>query len=70
MPEVRHYCPHVPVVLVGMKSDLRTTDSGSGSEAGVAGSRRREPQVTTEEGHQLAIEMGKGYKCYVVSCSN
>ena len=43
-PEVQHYCPDTPSILVGMKSDLR---------------RGAQETVTTEEAQQLAKEYGE-----------
>ena len=29
IPELRHHCPTTPIILVGTKSDLRNSDSGT-----------------------------------------
>ncbi|XP_059486492.1 ras-like GTP-binding protein RhoL isoform X1 [Neocloeon triangulifer] len=42
-PEIRHHCPHVPIVLVGTKVDLRS-DPTQGSDAAV---------VSVQEGRRL-----------------
>ena len=44
-PEIKHYCPEAPSILVGMKSDLR------------GGARET---VTPEEAQQLVREQGEG----------
>ena len=48
-PEVKHYCPNVPVVLVGTKMDLRTEGSLVHSVT-----RQKYKHVTTDEGKRLA----------------
>ena len=52
-PEVTHYCPKTPVLLVGMKSDLRASDQ---SEESSAGNGRR--FVTQEQATKMATEIG------------
>lgn len=47
-PEVSHFCPHVPVVLVGLKKDLRTN--------GADGQQLK--SVSAEEAHQMASSIG------------
>lgn len=42
IPEVKHYCPGVPIVLVGTKVDLRKQNQG----------------VSAEEGHELSLKCG------------
>ena len=49
-PEVSHFCPDTPIVLVGTKIDLRGDDSKH------SGSR---PLVTYEEGAKVAKDIGK-----------
>ena len=46
VPEIRHYCPKVPMLLVGMKGDLRED-----------GSNQR-PCVTQAQAQQLAKYVG------------
>ena len=48
-PEVRHFCPNVPVILVGNKKDLR----GDANRAGELGKRKQE-LVRVEEGRAMA----------------
>ena len=43
-PEIKHFCPDVPIILVGMKSDLR---------------EGAQETVTPEEAQQLAKEQGE-----------
>ena len=57
LPEVRHHCPHIPVVLVGMKSDLRVSDISEDVSGG--GSSKRDAPVTAQEGKLLAREIGR-----------
>jgi len=47
LPEVRHYCPNVPILLVGLKIDIR----------GVVEDPDGEPSVTTEEGSKLKDDL-------------
>ena len=59
-PEIHHYCPNTPVLLVGMKSDLRGSDQSDERRGG----RRPERFVTVEEAKEMAKEIGKG----ILSC--
>ena len=58
-PEVRHYLPRVPTVLVGLKTDIRDDESTP------------KPvdfdPVKTEEGEQLAKKIGAS--AYIEACS-
>ena len=55
---MRHYCPNTPIVLLGLKSDLRKgNQEGEREVAGYGGSFH--PQVTQQEGRDLAREIGK-----------
>ncbi|XP_048780651.2 rho-related protein racA-like isoform X2 [Ostrea edulis] len=47
--ELRHFCPDIPVMLVGCKIDLRSTSS------------RSEEFVTTEEGKAMAKKLGASF---------
>jgi len=50
LPEVSHFCPGVPVVLVGTKKDLRTEpDAAAASRCASA-----ETPVSTEQGQRVA----------------
>ena len=53
IPEVRHHCPGTPLLLVGLKADLRS----GGDSAERAGGRNR--IVTVEEAQALAKETGR-----------
>jgi len=44
VPEVKHFCPNVPIVLVGNKKDLRSNGSAK--------------CVRTQEGEQMATRIG------------
>ena len=48
-PEAKHYCPNVPVVLVGTKTDLRTDEVLIDRAT-----NQKYKHVTTEEGRRLA----------------
>ncbi|KAJ7921705.1 small GTPase Cdc42 [Mycena leptocephala] len=50
VPEVRHYCPDVPFLIVATQIDRR-----DGSETLA---REKQRAVTTEEGERLAMELG------------
>ena len=61
VPEVRHYCPDVPLVLVGMKGDLR---EGSVQES--ERERERRPMVGESDAQQMARQIGEyssGWLC-------
>jgi len=47
-PEVRHYCPGIPVVLVGTKKDLRTDPATLRDLA-----KSKQEPVTTEQGRSI-----------------
>lgn len=49
MPEIRHFCPKTPIVLVGMKKDLRN----DGKTIDDLEKRRMKP-ISTAEGKELA----------------
>lgn len=57
-PELRHYAPNVPIVLVGTKTDLRTNEELLGRLKA-----RGEAPVTTEEGEELAKELNVAAYC-------
>jgi len=52
-PEVRHFCPNVPIILVGNKTDLRT-DETTKREL----SKMKQQPVTVEEGRSMADKIG------------
>jgi len=52
-PEVRHFCPSVPIILVGNKKDLRN-DSTTIREL----SKMKQQPVSTEEGMAMADKIG------------
>lgn len=57
VPEVKHFCPNVPIVLVGNKRDLRNDDYTIREL-----SRSKQSPVTYTEGDQMASRIGaKGY---------
>jgi len=49
IPEVSHFCPKVPVILIGTKKDLRN-DAGAVEYLSLS----KEKPVTTEQGQQVA----------------
>jgi len=52
-PEVRHFCPNVPIILVGNKKDLRN-DSNTIKEL----SKMKQQPVSYEEGQAMASKIG------------
>ncbi|KAJ3166040.1 GTP-binding protein Rho1 [Geranomyces variabilis] len=54
LPETVHFLPHVPRILVGCKSDLRSDQATLDRLA-----RKGETPVSPEEGHKLAQEISK-----------
>ncbi|XP_054905580.1 rho-related GTP-binding protein RhoA-B-like [Poeciliopsis prolifica] len=52
-PEVRHFCPHVPIVLVGNKTDLRNDEDVRKTLA-----RQREEPIKYEEGKDVSDQIG------------
>ena len=48
-PEVKHYCPDTPLILLGLKSDLRASSSSNGRPVDI---------VSYDEGDRLAKEEG------------
>jgi len=52
-PEVRHFCPTVPIVLVGNKKDLRF-DEATRKEL----TKSKQEPVKTEEGRAMADKIG------------
>ena len=59
-PEVRHFCPGVPVIMVATKVDLRTDDHTVKDLA-----RLKQTPVTEEEGKEMAEKIGA--RCYIES---
>jgi len=53
VPEVKHFCPNVPIILVGNKKDLRTDQNTIRELA-----RNRQAPVRYEEGQQMANKIG------------
>nr|BAE95626.1 GTP binding protein Rho [Halocynthia roretzi] len=52
-PEVKHFCPNVPIILVGNKKDLRG-DEGTIKEL----SKMKQEPVKQEEGRAMAEKIG------------
>merc|ERR1711923_4088 len=52
-PEVKHFCPNVPIILVGNKKDLRN-DSSTIKELG----KMKQEPVSYSEGEQMASRIG------------
>ncbi|XP_041459619.1 rho-related GTP-binding protein RhoA-B-like isoform X1 [Lytechinus variegatus] len=52
-PEVRHFCPNVPIILVGNKKDLRNDDHTK-----LELQRTKQTPVSYDEGHQMAVKSG------------
>ena len=58
VPEVKHFCPKVPVVLVGCKKDLRTDEE----TIGLLAADKKVP-VTREDGEEMKTRIGAlGYQ--------
>jgi len=53
VPEVKHFCPNVPIVLVGNKKDLRNDDYTIRDLQ-----RNKQSPVTFSEGEQMASRIG------------
>lgn len=53
VPEVKHFCPNVPIVLVGNKKDLREDDHTKRELA-----RKKEKPVTEMDGEAMASRIG------------
>jgi len=53
VPEVKHFCPNVPIVLVGNKKDLRNDDYTVRELA-----RAKQQPVPKSEGEQMANRIG------------
>lgn len=53
MPEVRHHCPGVPLIVVGTQSDLRDDQSHIEKLA-----RQKTRPISIEQGDRLAKEVG------------
>lgn len=64
VPEVKHFCPQVPFVLVGCKKDLR-----SNPETIAKLKKLGQHPVTTEEASQVAIQIGMGANVQYIECS-
>jgi len=52
-PEVRHFCPNVPIILVGNKTDLRV-DENTKKEL----LKMKQQPVSVEEGRNMADKIG------------
>ena len=52
-PEIKHFCPGVPIIVVGNKADIRD-DARVISEL----SRRNRKPVQSQEGHDVARQIG------------
>ncbi|VDM23676.1 unnamed protein product [Toxocara canis] len=65
LPEIRHYCPSVPIVLAGLKKDTRTDWENS-----VQSDRMKKQFVTSEQGSCLAqMVHAEGYcECSARTC--
>ena len=60
-PELNHFCPDIPFILVGNKKDLRDEE-----EVNVQLERFNQKPVTFEEGEEVARKIGA--VCYI-ECS-
>ena len=73
IPELRHFCPNTPVLLVATKIDLRSGGvhycSNTPAVLVTNKTERREggsPCLTWEDGHRMAKELGMATVKYVV----
>lgn len=53
VPEVKHFCPNVPIILVANKRDLRNDDNVRNEL-----SRMKQEPVRTEDGRAMAMRIG------------
>jgi len=53
IPEIRHFCPRVPIILVGCKTDLRYQEKTSDKFA-----LRSPSAITTEQGEAIRKRIG------------
>lgn len=60
VPEIQHYCPNAPIVLVGTKIDIRDDKETLQFLA----SKKLEP-ITSEHGESLAREIGAFKYCEI-----
>jgi len=60
-PEVRHFCPNVPIILVGNKKDLRNDENTKRELA-----KMKQAPVKTEEGAEICDKINAN--CYM-ECS-
>ena len=60
IPEVKHFCPGVPIILVGCKKDLRTDPETLDKLHGI-----KQKPVTVEDGHYMAdrVQAKKYLEC-------
>mmetsp|Transcript_57930 Transcript_57930/g.160265 ORF Transcript_57930/g.160265 Transcript_57930/m.160265 type:complete len:212 (+) Transcript_57930:172-807(+) len=58
MPEIKHHCPSVPIVLVGTKSDLRDDE-----DAAMALAAAEQAAVSRADAEHVAGELGAA--CYI-----
>ncbi|XP_036590894.1 transforming protein RhoA-like [Trichosurus vulpecula] len=52
-PEVKHFCPNVPIILLGNKKDLRNDERTRGELA-----KMKQEPVKPEEGRDMAKQIG------------
>ena len=57
--EVKHYCPGTPIMLLGMKGDLRTSAGGGDSISG-----RTHQMVDVAAAQELAKEIGELFELF------
>ena len=55
VPEVKHFCPGTPIMLLGMKGDLRTSGGSDSSTS----SGRAQQMVDPAAAQELAKEIGE-----------
>ena len=55
-PEVHHFCPNVPIILVGNKRDLRNDENTKRELL-----KMKQEPVKYEEGHAMATKIGANH---------
>lgn len=60
-PEVKHFCPKIPIILIGNKKDLRHDDKIKQELA-----RHKLEPVRSEQGQKMAEQVGA---CAYLECS-
>lgn len=66
-PEVKHFCPNIPILLIGTKKDLRQDGGGGGGGAALDQTEKR-TQITVP--FETGLQMAQVLKAYAfLECS-